>query len=235
MIFLVLRDFRDFQDSSVASLLQTGVHPVVKSLRKILFCCVFYPALPSLLVFRLFLYCGGLLALVEFFQGLWPRFKRDESLSSCLVSSVFSELRFFFLGVPCGSGSFLFSVQWGTGFYWLTASTSRAPWELVAGRRVLSCSFWPCGRQLVDGFCSLGSPFLRKKIFVFPCQGFFLASPQRARSFFLLSAIWLQVQFESNPRTDFGILRCLCSFARLFFISQFGYLKLSCSPLVPLF
>jgi len=39
----------------------------------------------------------------------------------------------------------------GQVFSGLAASTSRAPWGLVAGRRVLPFLRWPCGRQLVDG------------------------------------------------------------------------------------
>merc|ERR1712105_409098 len=86
---------------------------------------------------------------------------------------------------------FLFSVIGRTSF-WLAAPTSRAPWGLVVGRRVLSFFFF---------------------------RGSF-SSPQRARSVFLLSAVWLKVQSESNPRTGFGILRCFYSFARPFSLAS---------------
>ena len=157
------------------------------------------------------------------------------SLSSCFVSSAFSELRSFSLGVHCGSGSFLFSVQWGTGFYWLTASTSRAPWELVAGRRVLSCSFWPCGRQLVDGFCSLGSPFLRKENFCLSFSGDFSCLPTASQEFFLAFGNLAPSPVRVKSADGFWHSQMSLLLRKAVFVSQFGFLKLSCSPLVPFF
>ena len=89
-----------------------------------------------------------------------------------MVSSGFSELRSFSLGVHCGSGPFLFSVIGRTSF-WLAAPTSRAPWGLVAGRRVLSflaLAVWTSARRR---FRSLGVPFLRKGSLLFLFRGFF--------------------------------------------------------------
>ena len=89
-----------------------------------------------------------------------------------MVSSGFSELRSFSLGVHGCSGSFLFSVIGRTSF-WLAAPTSRAPWGLVAGRRVLSflaLAVWTSARRR---FRSLGVPFLRKGSLLFLFRGFF--------------------------------------------------------------
>jgi len=85
-----------------------------------------------------------------------------------LVSSGFSELRSFSLGVHGCSGSFLFSVIGRTSF-WLAAPTSRAPWGLVAGRRVLSFLIfvWTSARRR---FRSLGVPFSKEGV-SFPFSG----------------------------------------------------------------
>lgn len=86
-----------------------------------------------------------------------------------MVSSGFSELRSFSLGVHGCSGSFLFSVIGRTSF-WLAAPTSRAPWGLVAGRRVLSffaLAVWTSARRR---FRSLGVPFSKEGV-SFPFSG----------------------------------------------------------------
>ena len=99
------------------------------------------------------------------------------SFSSCFCLIVFfSELRSFPLGVPCCPVPVCSLFIGGLGFSGLAASTSRAPWGLVAGRRVLSFLLWPCGRQLVDGFRSLGVPFLRKGSVLFLFRGLFFPS-----------------------------------------------------------
>ena len=128
----------------------------------------------------------------------------------------FSELCSFPLGVPCCPVPVCSLFIGGLGFSGLAASTSRAPWGLVAGRRVLSFLLWPCGRQLVDGFRSLGVPFLRKGSVLFLFRGLFFPSHSEPGVFSCSRQFGLKSSQKSNPRTDFGILRCLYSFARLF-------------------
>ena len=82
-------------------------------------------------------------------------------------------------------------------------------------------------------FRSLGVPFSKEGV-SFPFSGVSFSSPQRARSVFLLSAVWLKVQSESNPRTGFGILRCFYSFARPFSLASLCYTS-SPAALLPCF
>ena len=63
---------------------------------------------------------------------------------------------------------------------------------LLSGSLGVSCGekssvllVWPCGRQLVDGFCSLGSPFLRKENFCLSFSGDFSCLPTASQEFFL--------------------------------------------------
>ena len=103
----------------------------------------------------------------------------------------------------------------GQVFTGLAAPTSRAPWELVAGRRVLSFWLWPCGRQLVDGFCSLGDPFLRKGLFP-SSSGDSSFLPTASQEFFLALGSLAQSPVRVKSADGIWLLRCLFSFARLF-------------------
>ena len=143
------------------------------------------------------------------------------SFSSCFcLIDFFRTLLFFpwcsllllFFPVHC------YSV--GTGFTGSAAPTSRAPtsqapWELIVGRRVLSFWLWPCARQLVDGFCSLGEPFLRR--------GFFPSSsgdssflPSASQETFLALCSLAQSPVKVKSMDGIWLLRCFISLARLF-------------------
>ena len=103
----------------------------------------------------------------------------------------------------------------GQAFSGLAAPTSRAPWGLVAGRRVLSffaLAVWTSARRR---FRSLGAPFLRKGSFLFLFRGLVFPSHSEPGVFSCSRQFGLKSS-QSNPRTEFGILRCLYSFARLF-------------------
>ena len=111
-----------------------------------------------------------------FALGLCPRLSLMRSFSHVL-SHRFSELRSFSLGVPCGSGSFLCSVQWGTGFFWFSSSNQSGSLGVSCGEKssvLLSLAVWTSARRL---FLLTGESLLRKGLSFFFFSGDFSSLP----------------------------------------------------------
>jgi len=113
---------------------------------------------------------------------------------------------------------------------------------LLSGSLGVSCGekssvllVWPCGRQLVDGFCSLGSPFLRKENFCLSFSGDFSCLPTASQEFFLAFGNLAPSPVRVKSADGFWHSQMSLLLRKAVFVSQFGFLKLSCSPLVPFF